>query len=497
MVLKPRFFHLSTFRSWHKMSTGAVKEFDYLVIGGGSGGIASARRAREFGVSVGLIENSRLGGTCVNVGCVPKKVMWNCAVHAEFLRDHADYGFDVTLNGFNWKKIKEARDAYVRRLNAIYEDNLKKSNVEIIRGTASFNEEGSVTVNGVSYRGKYTLIATGSHPVYPKNIPGAELGTDSDGFFELDHLPKKVVVVGAGYIAVELAGILGTLGAETHLLIRYSHVLRDFDRSISETLTNFLAKGPTKLHTGTQISKVEKNANGTLKIHVRRTSNSGSGEDVIDGVETLIWAIGRDPNLKALNIEKVGIELNGPFIKVDKYQNTSRQNILAVGDICGEWQLTPVAIAAGRRLAHRLFNNEHDNHLKYENIATVVFSHPPVGVVGLTEKEAVEKYGIDNVHIYKSQFNPMYFAVTQHKSPCLMKLICVGEEEKVIGVHTIGMSCDEIIQGFAVAVNMGATKKQFDDTMAIHPTSGEELVTMRGSSKPEPSNTDPVLESSK
>ncbi|KHJ85252.1 pyridine nucleotide-disulfide oxidoreductase, partial [Oesophagostomum dentatum] len=206
----------------------SVKEFDYLVIGGGSGGIASARRAREFGVSVALIEEGRLGGTCVNVGCVPKKVMYNCSMHAEFIRDHADYGFDVTFNKFDWSVIKKSRDEYIRRLNSIYENNLNGSKVELIRGRGSFTDDGSVEVNGQKYRGKQTLIAVGGYPTIP-DIPGAEYGTDSDGFFELETLPKKSVVVGAGYIAVELAGVLANLGSDTHLLIRYDKVLRTFD----------------------------------------------------------------------------------------------------------------------------------------------------------------------------------------------------------------------------------------------------------------------------
>ncbi|CEF63210.1 Glutathione reductase, mitochondrial [Strongyloides ratti] len=443
----------------------SVKEFDYLVIGGGSGGIASARRAREFGVSVGLIEASRLGGTCVNVGCVPKKVMYYCAAHAEAIRDHSDYGFDVTLNKFDFSKIKNSRDAYIRRLNSIYETNLKNSGVELIRGFGVFDDDGSVIVNGQKYRGKHTLIATGGKPTIP-NIPGAELGTDSDGFFEIDELPKKCVIVGAGYIAVEIGGVLATLGSESHLLIRKNKVLRSFDEMISDVVTEQIEKAKnTTLHKECQVSEIIKNSN--------------------DEVNKLFWCIGRDPLTKKLNLDKVGVKTNevGEVI-VDDYQNTTNKNIYAVGDICGKFLLTPVAIAAGRRLAHRLFNKEQSNKLIYENIATVVFSHPLVGTVGMTEEEAIQKYGIDNVLIYKSKFNPMYFAVCEYKEPTAMKLVCVGKEEKVVGVHIVGQGADEMLQGFAVAVNMGATKAQFDNTVAIHPTSAEELVTMRGAIKP-------------
>ncbi|KAH7715179.1 glutathione reductase [Aphelenchoides avenae] len=466
------------------MSTEVAKEFDYLVIGGGSGGIASARRAREFNVSVGLVEFTRLGGTCVNVGCVPKKVMYNTALHAEFIRDHADYGFDVTLNKFDWSKIKESRDAYIRRLNGIYEANLKSSGVELIRGRATFAEDGSVVVDGARYRGKHTLIAVGGHPYIPAaEIPGAELGTDSDGFFEFTDLPKKTVVVGAGYIAVELAGVLAELGSETHLLIRYDHVLRTFDHTLSESLTEAIEKGPISLHKKTTVQKVEKNDDGSLKV----TTTTG----IIDNVSKLIWAIGRTPSTATLNLDKasprrVGIKkTKDGFVCVDEYQNTTRDGVYALGDVCGKFLLTPVAIAAGRRLAHRLFNGEAENRLSYENIATVVFSHPPLGTVGLTEAEAIVKYGKDQLTIYRSKFNPMLFAVTQHKEPTVMKLICAGDEEKVVGVHILGQGADEMLQGFGVAVKMGATKKQFDDCVAIHPTSAEELVTMRGGVKPQ------------
>ncbi|KAK6731987.1 hypothetical protein RB195_008061 [Necator americanus] len=465
-----------TIRSFvREMAT--VREFDYLVIGGGSGGIASARRAREFGVSVGLIEEGRLGGTCVNVGCVPKKVMYNCSMHAEFIRDHADYGFDVTLNKFDWSVIKKSRDEYVRRLNGIYESNLNNSKVELIRGRGAFADDGNVEVNGQKYKGKYTLIAVGGFPTMP-DIPGAEYGTDSDGFFELEKLPKKSVVVGAGYIAVELAGVLANLGSDSHLLIRYDKVLRTFDETLSTGLTEAMDKGPVNIHKRTQVQRVQKRPDGLLTI----TTNTG----VIDEVEVLIWAIGRTPYTASLNLDKVGVktDTNGHVI-VDKYQNTSNPNILCIGDAAGKFLLTPVAIAAGRRLSHRLFNNESSNFLPYENIATVVFSHPLVGTVGLTEEEAIDKYGKNQIMLYKSKFNPMYHAVTKHKEPCIMKLICAGPEERVVGVHILGAGADEMLQGFAVAVTMGATKAQFDACVAIHPTSAEELVTMRGGVRPE------------
>ncbi|CAD6191189.1 unnamed protein product [Caenorhabditis auriculariae] len=467
------------FRVAIRAMSSSVKEFDYLVIGGGSGGIASARRAREFNVSVGLVESGRLGGTCVNVGCVPKKVMYNCSLHAEFIRDHADYGFDVTLNKFDWKVIKKSRDEYIKRLNGLYESGLSGSKVELIRGKAAFDEEGNVVVDGQKYRGKKTLIAVGGYPTIP-DIPGAEHGIDSDGFFELEDLPSKTVVVGAGYIAVELAGMLANLGSDTHLVIRYDKVLRNFEKMLSDELTAAIEEesNPLTLHKRTLVTSVEKHENGLLTV----TTNTG----VIENVKTLIWAIGRTPHTKSLNLDKVGVKTtDSGYIVVDEYQNTSNPDILSVGDDTGKFELTPVAIAAGRRLSHRLFNGETENRLKYENIATVVFSHPLLGTVGLTEEEAVKRYGKDEVTLYKSRFNPMYYAVTKHKEKQAMKIVCVGKEERVVGVHIFGFAADEMLQGFAVAVQMGATKAQFDATVAIHPTSAEELVTMRGGVKPE------------
>lgn len=456
-----------------------MKQFDYLVIGGGSGGIASARRARQFKAKVGLIEIDRLGGTCVNVGCVPKKVMYNAAFHAEFLRDHADYGFEAPLVKFNWSKLKQSRDEYIRRLNSIYQTNLEKDEIEIIRGKAKFAEDGSVVVKGVEgeqqCKGMHTLIAVGGTPIIPKDITGAEYGTDSDGFFRFDDLPKKVVVVGAGYIAVELAAILAELGSETYLLIRFDKVLRTFDESISEALTNQLKHGPVKLMTHTKVSKVEKdNVTGKLTIHTDQKT-------VLESIDQLIWAIGRKPLTAELNLSAVKIETTEKgYIKVDDYQNTTRNGVYAIGDVCTpKFELTPVAIAAGRRLAHRLFNGEKDNRLFYENIPTVVFSHPPLGTTGLTEREAVDKFGRDNVKVYTSTFTNMYFAVTTYKEKTVMKLVCAGKDEKVVGIHIFGMGADEMLQGFAVCVRAGLTKKQFDECVAIHPTAAEELVTMR------------------
>lgn len=451
-----------------------MKKFDYLVIGGGSGGIASARRSTEFGIKAAVIEHGRLGGTCVNVGCVPKKVMWYTATAAEMLHDNdfKGYGFDVDYKGFSWPIIKKSRDDYILRLNGTYSNLLKKSNVEHIQGHATFTEDHCVEVNGQKYTADHILIATGGRPIVPSpsQIPGSDLGITSDGFFELEDLPKKTVVVGAGYIAVELAGILNGLGSDTSLCIRYDKALRNFDSMMSEKITEEMEKTGIKVKRRTQIESVTKESNGTL------TLKTSSG--VIDRVNCLIWAIGRIPNVE-IGLDKIGIELEKGHIKVDKLQNTNVSGIYALGDVCGKALLTPVAIAAGRRLVHRLFDNQSDLHLDYDNIPTVVFSHPPIGTIGLTEEEAVAAHGEDKIKTYKTSFTPMYYAMTTRKSMCHMKLVCLKPDEKVIGLHMMGLGCDEMLQGFSVAVKMGATKAQFDDTVAIHPTSSEELVTMR------------------
>ncbi|HHR6405467.1 glutathione-disulfide reductase [Providencia sp. wls1943] len=448
------------------------KHYDYIAIGGGSGGIASMNRAAMYGQKCALIEAKELGGTCVNVGCVPKKVMWHAAQISEAIRAYGpDYGFDTTINDFNWKKLIESRTAYIDRIHQSYDRVLGNNKVDVIKGFARFVDAHTVEVNGEIYTADHILIATGGRPVIPA-IPGAEYGMTSDGFFELEALPKRVAVVGAGYIAVELAGVLNGLGSEAHLFVRKHAPLRAFDPLIVETLVEVMnAEGPT-LHTESIPKEVVKNADGSLTLKLE------NGHE--QTVDALIWAIGREPMTDNLNIEAAGVELNAKgYIKVDKYQNTNVAGVYAVGDNTGAVELTPVAVAAGRRLSERLFNNKPDEHLDYTNVPTVVFSHPPIGTVGLTEPEAIEKYGEDAVKCYKSSFTAMYTAVTSHRQPCRMKLVCVGKEEKIVGIHGIGFGMDEMLQGFAVALKMGATKKDFDNTVAIHPTAAEEFVTMR------------------
>jgi glutathione reductase (NADPH) len=414
-----------------------------------------------------------MGGTCVNVGCVPKKIMWSAASLHEAVTEARNYGFDTQLNGLDWAKLKDNRDTYIQRLNAGYERGLDGNNVEVIKGEAVFESEDTIVVGKEKLQSSRILIATGGYPVIPE-ISGAHFGITSDGFFELANQPKKVAVVGAGYIAVEFAGLLNALGSEVSLFLRRSEFLRQFDHSIRANLMKEMEKDGVKIIKKTAVKELI-NQNDSLSI--RSTS-----EDVYADFEQVIWAVGRMPNTHTLNLESTGVETTASgHVTVNKYQETNISGIYAVGDITGHHELTPVAIAAGRRLADRLFDGQENRHLAYENIPTVIFSHPPIGTVGLTEEEAIKKFGINNVRVYESHFKPMHYAFNPDGAHCLMKLIVVGTEEKVVGCHGIGMGMDEMMQGFAVAVRMGATKKDLDDTVAIHPTAAEEMVTMKTS----------------
>ena len=455
-----------------------TKHYDYIAIGGGSGGIASVNRAASYGKKCAIIEAKHLGGTCVNVGCVPKKVMFYGAQIAEAINHYApDYGFDVDVKKFDFAKLVESRQAYISRIHTSYDNVLAKNNVDVIRGFAKFVNKNTLEVtfaDGTTEQvtADHILIATGGRPSIPA-VKGAEYGIDSNGVFALTELPKRAAVVGAGYIAVELAGVLNSLGVETHLFVRKHAPLRNFDPMMVETLVESMQQDGITLHTHAIPNEVVKNADGsvTLKLEDGREQT----------VDCLIWAIGREPTTDKINLQAAGVEANARgFIKVDKYQNTNVPGIYAVGDIIeGGIELTPVAVAAGRRLSERLFNNKPNEHLDYNLVPSVVFSHPPIGTVGLTEPQAIEQYGAENVKVYKSSFTSMYTAVTQHRQPCRMKLVCVGKEEKIVGLHGIGFGVDEMIQGFAVAIKMGATKADFDNTVAIHPTGSEEFVTMR------------------
>lgn len=444
------------------------KECDYLVIGIGSGGIASGRRAAKYGAKVIAIESKRMGGTCVNVGCVPKKVTWNAAAIAETFKDAKAYGFSgYDAPTFDWPYFKKKRDAYVKRLNGIYENNLNKDSIEHLQGRAKFVGKDEVEValeSGGTQRikAKHILIATGGRPKVP-DIPGKELAIDSDGFFELEQQPKSIATSGAGYIGVEMSGMLHALGTETHFFIRGDRLLRSFDPMIQDTVTKEYERQGVHLYKGSQITKIEDIGNGLKRVTYKETE---TGKESVVEVEVVLFATGRVPEIEDLHIKELGIKLNERnHIVTDEFQNTSIPNVYAIGDVCDRgFELTPVAIAAGRRLSDRLFGGKPDSKLEYSNIPSVVFAHPEIGSVGLTEPEARQKYG-DKVKIYKTQFTGMFYAMMdpEDKAPTAYKIICVGDEEKVVGLHILGQGSSEILQGFGVAIKMGATKKDFDN----------------------------------
>ncbi|MEO8164474.1 MAG: glutathione-disulfide reductase [Betaproteobacteria bacterium] len=449
------------------------RHFDLLVIGGGSGGVAVSNRAASYGAKCVLIEPGRLGGTCVNVGCVPKKVMWNAASLAHAIEDAADYGYNVPGHSFDWPALKKQRDQHVLDLNGHYERALIKNSVAIVRGYARFAGAKTVKVGADSYTAEHIVIAAGGRPIVP-DLPGAEFGMTSDGFFDLTEQPKRVAVVGSGYIAVEFAGLLRALGSEVTMAMRRAHFLNSFEAMLRDELMAQMQADGVRMITQTKIAAVDRTSSG---LCVRFEDGLS-----LEGLDGLIWAIGRHPHTLDLDLQTAGVRTDDEgHIITDAYQCTDAAGIYAIGDITGRIELTPVAIAAGRRLADRLFGGMKNRKLAYENIATVLFTHPPIGTIGLSEEAAVKAFGAGNVRVYETRFTPMFYAFTRRKVKCSIKLVVTGKAEKIVGCHVIGTGADEIMQGFAVAMHMGATKSDFDDTVAIHPTVAEELVTLRTS----------------
>lgn len=448
-----------------------MKKFDLIAIGGGSGGIASANRAAEYGAKVAVIEESLLGGTCVNLGCVPKKVTWyasrvNDAIH----RYGPGYGFKAKDVEFDYSEFLKARDGYVERSRSGYDSRFEKNNIEVFNGHAKFVSDHEVEVNGEIIYGEHIIIATGGRPLLPE-VKGVELVDTSDDFFAWDTLPEKVAVIGAGYIAVELAGVLHGLGVDSHLVVRHDRPLRKFDEMITDALVEAMEQNGPTLMTHTSFDeyrkkgdKIECYQDGELKLTVDR----------------VIMAIGRMANTENLGLEHINIhtEVNCT-ISVNEEHQTAIPHIYAIGDVIDKVDLTPVAIRAGRQVSEYLFNKASTSAIDYTNIPTVVFSHPAIGTIGLTEKEAIDTYGEADIKVYRNKFFSMYASASWHREPCYFKLVCQGPEETVIGLHGIGEGVDEMIQGFGVAMKMKATKEQFDSVIAIHPTGAEEFVTMR------------------
>ncbi|KCV67576.1 hypothetical protein H696_05974 [Fonticula alba] len=425
--------------------------------------------------------------------------MFNAASIADTLRNDArDYGFGKNLHAdvgrssdeanpgskqvhFDWQHLKRARDAYVARLNTIYNNNLNRDSVDWVLGHASFIDAKTVSVaipadgdtpaTTRQITAQHILIAPGSTPNIPK-IPGIEHTIDSDGFFQLEDLPRRVAIVGAGYIGTEFAGVFNQLGSDTTMYLRGAAPLRGFDDLLRRTLLEEMRNSNINIRAYTTVTGVRKDP-ATGELYAIDLPEEGPFDQVV-------MVTGRVPRTEGLHLDRAGVVTTRQgYIQVDRYQNTSTENVYALGDVCGKAELTPVAIAAGRRLAMRLFAGFPDSHLDYDApITTVVFSHPPCGTVGLTEEEAREKYGAKNIKVYTSTFTNMYHAVSSFKTKTAMKMVCLGPQEKILGLHVIGRGADEMIQGFGVAVRMGATKQQFDDTVAVHPTAAEEFVTM-------------------
>jgi len=448
-----------------------TEHFDLIAIGGGSGGLSVAEKAASYGKNCAVIEPDKLGGTCVNRGCVPKKVMWNAASISHAIRLAGGYGISAQMDKLNWKTLINNREQYITNINNWYTNYLSDSNITHINGHARFLENNVIDVNGKQYSADHIAISVGGKPTRPK-IPGAEYGITSDGFFELDALPERVVIAGSGYIAVEIAGVLNELGSHVTLLLRGKKILGRFDNILSETLTDSMINNGINILSCINLQSIEKSLDQTFTL-------KGANGQQFSEIDQLIWAIGRYPLTDDLGLEKteINVDKNG-FIPTDDFQNTNVKRVYALGDVTGRAALTPVAIAAGRRLADRLFNGQSERKLDYHNIPSVVFSHPPIATVGLSEDEAKKIHG-DAVKTYQTRFTPMFYSMGDHEEKTAMKLVTIGNQEKIVGCHIIGQGADEMLQGFAVAIRMGATKKDFDDTVAIHPTSAEELVTMR------------------
>jgi glutathione reductase (NADPH) len=446
-------------------------DWDLIVIGGGSGGLACAQRAARHGARVAVAEPGPLGGTCVNAGCVPKKIMYHAAELAHGIADARDYGFALTLVGHDWAALKLQRDAYVERLRGIYLENLTKSGAVLVRERARIEGAGRVEIGGSTHRAKHVVVATGGRPLVP-DLPGAGAGMSSDGFFALERMPASVAIVGSGYIAAELSGVFAALGSRVTVAIRTDRILRSFDEMLSGRLMTAMRSD------GIEIA-IDAVPAGLA------TSRGGHRLLLADGrslgpFERILWAIGRTPESSGLGLEEAGVAIGASGeIVTDLRQDTTVAGIHALGDVTGRSELTPVAIAAGRRLADRLFGGATDRYLDYRLIPTVVFSHPPIGTVGLTEAEARAAHG-DSVEVFRHDFMPLYHGITNRRRRAEVKLVTTAGDRRIVGLHAIGMGADELLQGFAVALRLGATKRDFDDTVAIHPTSAEELVTLPG-----------------
>lgn len=444
-------------------------DFDLFVIGAGSGGVRAARTAAGMGKKVAVAEGRFLGGTCVNIGCVPKKLFsYGSHFHEEF--DQAA-GFGWTVNGseFDWPTLRDNKTKEIERLNGIYHNLLVNSGVELIEGYANITGENQVKVGEVTYSAERILIATGAKPSMPEFL-GSEHAVSSDEVFYLDSFPKRTLVLGGGYIAVEFAGIFQGLGAESHLVYRGELPLRGFDEEVRQFACNEIRKKGVQFHLEVNIQRVDKTVSG-LQV----TFTDGRQLEV----DLVLCATGREPNIDGLGLEAVGVEIGkGGEITVNEGFQTSVPSIYALGDVINRMQLTPVALAEAMVLVHNLFQPELPaKTMDYSNIATAVFCHPNIATVGLTEEQAREQF--EQVAIYSASFRPLKHTLSGSEERHLMKLVVDVATDKVIGAHMVGQDAGEVMQGIGVAIKAGATKAMFDSTIGIHPTGAEEFVTMR------------------
>lgn len=451
----------------YKMSDNK-KHYDFFVIGAGSAGVRAARIASTHGAKVGIAEGSALGGTCVNLGCVPKKIMAYGADYHAHIEDSKGYGWSVGDVSFDWKTLIDNQRAEITRLNGAYEGTLGNAGVEIINGYAKFVDANTLDIDGRIVTADKILISVGGKPRIPHQTGGALMAT-SDDMFNWPSMPKKVVIIGGGYIAVEFAHILHGIGAQVDLLHRGDMILRGFDKDVAENLAEAMQAQGIGLHFNTDMERCEQVSDGFV-IH----TNTGKTFEC----DVPLAAIGRVPVTDRLALDAAGVTLrdNGQIDINEEYQ-TSQPHIYACGDVANENNLTPVAIKEGHVIADRLFNAQHNRYVHYDNIATAVFSNPNIGTVGLSEEQAIEQ-GYE-INVFKSKFTPMRNQLAKRAEKTFMKMVVDQKSDRVLGLHMMGLDSPEIMQGFAVAMNCGATKADFDRTMPIHPTSAEEFVTLK------------------
>jgi glutathione reductase (NADPH) len=446
-----------------------AETFDLIVLGAGSGGLAASFRAARYGARVALLDPGALGGTCVNLGCVPKKALWFAAQLAQGQVLGEAYGFAGTPGALNWEQFRQRRLGYIDGIKQRYEERLAEAGVQLLREAGRFVAADTIaTTSGAELRAPQIVIATGARP-QRLDLPGFELGLVSDDLFSLRERPQRVAVVGGGYIAVEFAGLLRALGSEVTLYVR-ERLLRSFDQEMAEALEQHMRAQGIRVELPAQI-RAARRVQDAIVLE-QATHGDGGPYDAV------LWALGRVPNTERLDLDAAGVQLdaNG-YVITDEWQNTSVPGIAALGDVTARRALTPVAVAAGRQLAERWFGGQAEARLDYDHIPSVIFAEPPLATVGLSEAEARAQYG-EQVQVYRSRFTPMQWALAGHHGKTLMKLVCVGEEQRVLGIHALGPGADEMLQGFAVAMKMGLRKRDLDATVAIHPSSAEELVLM-------------------